>query len=526
MASYKVLITTSGIGQRLGELTLHTNKSLVRVGKKPAISYIIEQYPDDVPLVITVGYFEDHVREFVAMAYPHRTVEFVVVDKYVGPGSSLGYSLRCAKDQLQTPFIYHACDTIVTQKIPAPTRNWIGGHKGDDSSQYASFMVNQDKVRSYCPKGAIDFDYLHIGLVGIHDYGQFWGILDGLISANPTNSELNDCAVIEAMLKTTDFRLIQFFQWFDIGNTGSLRHARAQIDDTFDNLDKTDESIFLFDDFVIKFFSDPKLVRSRCARAEILGDLVPKIEAESRHFYRYAYQVGEQYSNCMTPVDFEQFLQWADTRLWTPTHEVSSEEFKAICVGFYYTKTLERTAQFLKIQGIDDTADIINGERIPPLSEILSHIDFQWLSSADQTMFHGDFILENILKTEDGYCLVDWRQNFGGLLTSGDIYYDLAKLNHNLTINHHIVNSNLFTIDIQKKEIACDILQRHTFTLAQSVLFDFIRKKGLSEKKVRLLTSIIWLNMSPLHHYPFNLFLYYFGKYTLWNLVKPTVTHD
>ena len=45
MEEYKVLITTSGIGSRLGNLTKYTNKCLVRVGKKPTLSYIIESYP-------------------------------------------------------------------------------------------------------------------------------------------------------------------------------------------------------------------------------------------------------------------------------------------------------------------------------------------------------------------------------------------------------------------------------------------------------------------------------------------------
>ncbi len=42
MVEYKILITASGVGQRLGDLTKYTNKSLVKVGKKPSISYIIE----------------------------------------------------------------------------------------------------------------------------------------------------------------------------------------------------------------------------------------------------------------------------------------------------------------------------------------------------------------------------------------------------------------------------------------------------------------------------------------------------
>jgi len=56
MAEYKVLITTSGVGSRLGQLTTFTNKCLVRVGEKPAISYIVEKYSEDVELVVTLGF--------------------------------------------------------------------------------------------------------------------------------------------------------------------------------------------------------------------------------------------------------------------------------------------------------------------------------------------------------------------------------------------------------------------------------------------------------------------------------------
>ena len=35
MVEYKVLITASGLGSRLGNLTKFTNKGLVRIGKKP-----------------------------------------------------------------------------------------------------------------------------------------------------------------------------------------------------------------------------------------------------------------------------------------------------------------------------------------------------------------------------------------------------------------------------------------------------------------------------------------------------------
>ena len=78
MAEYKVLITTSGVGSRLGDLTKYTNKCLVRVGKKPAISYIVEAYPKEVELVVTVGYFGEQVKDFLTLAYPERKITFII----------------------------------------------------------------------------------------------------------------------------------------------------------------------------------------------------------------------------------------------------------------------------------------------------------------------------------------------------------------------------------------------------------------------------------------------------------------
>jgi len=518
---YKVLITTSGIGQRLGDLTNYTNKSLVRVGKKPALSYIIESYSEDVSFVITVGYFGDQVRDFIKLAYPKRKVEFVEVDTYDGPGSSLGYSMLRAKDKLQCPFIYHACDTIITEKVSYPEENWIGGHQGSDTSQYASWKILNNQVLSFSDKGAIDFDYIHIGLVGVKDYQDYWRLLEELYKEDSANSALNDCRVIVKMLENKNhFKLIEFSWWFDIGNTAVLHHARKTIGDHFDNLDKVDESIFLFDDFVIKFFADEKIAKNRVERARILNGLVPKVDAATKNFYRYNYVGGNLYSRVVNPGDFRNFLEWSKNNLWKRNEEVNPDKFKKICFDFYHAKTKQRIDKFLKANRIEDKPHVINGEPVPSIKDVLKKIDFDWLATADQYNFHGDFILDNILKTADGYCLLDWRQDFGGLLKAGDMYYDLAKLNHNLTVNHDIINQNLFSIEINDDLVKCDILRKENLVACQKVLLEFLKKENYNYKKVKLLTALIWLNMSPLHHHPFNLFLFYFGKLNLWRAIQ------
>ncbi|MFZ2187703.1 MAG: nucleoside-diphosphate-sugar pyrophosphorylase [Candidatus Moraniibacteriota bacterium] len=518
----KVLITTSGRGARLGEITQYTNKSLVKVGKKPAISYIIEQYPKNTEFVITVGYFGNQVKDFLGLVYPDRKFKFVEVDKYEGKGSSLGYSLLQAASQLQCPFIYHACDTIVAGKrIPAPKTNWIGGFRGEGSSHYASFDAVDGKVQQMYDKGMIDPDFLHIGLVGVQEYKSFWENLKELYKKNPGNSALNDVEVISMMIGTgSEFGVIEFEKWYDIGNVESLNRARTEIEDSFRILDKSDESIFIFDKFVVKFFFDENVVAQRVARGEILHGLVPDIEGATKNFYRYKYAKGHLYSKVATPIDFSCFLEWSKKNLWKPSKEVSAEAFNKICYDFYYTKTVDRVEKFLASRKVKDTEIVINGEKVPTIEKMLKMIDFAGLCDAEQSGFHGDFILDNLLKSKNGYVLLDWRQNFGGLLKSGDLYYDLAKLNHNLTVNHEIVNSDLFTIEIGKDEVICDIFRKENLVQCQKALFEFLEKKGYNTRKVKILTALIWLNMSPLHHHPFDLFLFYFGKLNLWRALN------
>jgi len=512
-----VLITTSGIGTKLGELTTYTNKALVKVGKKPALSYIIESYPKNTRFVITLGHFGEHIREFISLAYPELSVTFVPVRVYTGKGSSLVHSMLSASKYLQQPFIYHAADTIVYQRIPEPTKNWAGGYTSDNTSQYASFDVVDGTIQVFHEKGNMNPDYVHIGLVGVHDFASFWKGVRHLKKQFPNNEGLSDVDVLQHMLENNvQFTPKIFDPWYDVGNVDSLQVARQSIHDSFHILDKPSESIYLFDRSVVKFFSDEKIAADRVKRAKALGKLVPSIESATKHFYRYKYANGELLASVITPATFPNFLDWAFDHMWKKEHEVSQEKFRSTCYEFYYTKTIQRTSEFLKTRNIKDSASSINGQEVPSLSKLLKMVDFTWLADAKQTSFHGDFIPDNIIKTSKGYTLLDWRQNFGGLLRGGDMYYDISKLNHNLVINHDIINNNHFTIERKGNVVTCDIFRSQRLVECQEVLKRYLLIRGLDMKKLEVLTPILWLNMSPLHSHPYDLFLFYFGKFQLW----------
>lgn len=511
MAEHKVLITTSGLGSRLGELTDYTNKSLVRVTDKPAISYIIESYPQDTKFVITLGHFGDHVKQFLQLTYPDHNFTFVQVDNYKGPGSSLGYSILQCKHELNCPFIFHASDTIIKNyTIPNLNSNWVAGSHKEDSSQYRTLKLDSGKLVKINEKGELGYDFSYVGLAGIKDFKLFFYNLEKLICNN--HQDTSDIHVINGMVNEVEFlyKDISYGSWFDIGNTAELIKTRKSFQSSIDVLDKVDESIFFFGDFVIKFFSNTEISKNRVARALTLGELVPEIIGSTKNFYKYKKAEGKLFSKSVNSQTFKNLLEWSKTNLWV---EKPTNLFNESCFDFYINKTKKRIEQYLQS---NTESDIINGQPIEKVFTLLDQIDKEWLCNGIPSQFHGDFILDNIIETKEGFKLIDWRQDFAGNLNVGDMYYDLAKLNHNLTVNHDIVNKGLFG---SSKESSY-ILINSKLKECEEILHTFIIENGLDLKKVKMLTSIIWINMAPLHEYPFNNFLFNFGKYNLHKNLK------
>jgi choline kinase len=235
---YKVLLPTSGTGSRLGEVTKNTNKALVQINGKPAITYIIESYPDNVPIVITLGYLGESVKEFLEKNYPNRNFEFVWIDKYEGPGSSLGYSMLKAKNNLQCPFIFHACDGIFTEKIPEPKHNWIGGYVDDWETtdlpldQYRTHTMKDGNILHLNDRGVSGFDSIHIGLDGICDYEMYWDVLESIYKKDPNDAQISDVPILDEMIKGgVVFAWIPYKVWLDTGNPAALKRTEDFLSD-------------------------------------------------------------------------------------------------------------------------------------------------------------------------------------------------------------------------------------------------------------------------------------------------------
>lgn len=511
--SYRVCIPCAGIGSRLGGLTRFINKSLVSIANRPTLSHILEQFPSDTEFVIALGYKGHLIREFLNLAYPNHQFFFAEVLPFEGQGSGLGLSLQTCKHFLEQPFIFISCDTLVEEEIPAPEENWMGYAEVVSPEAYRTLSMSSGFVTSIAEKGAGQYsDMAYIGLAGIHNYQEFWAAMEQCRQEAIHTGEVHGMR----SLLSNNIKAHQF-TWHDTGNPIGLEETRNRYRgaDEPNILEKSNEAIWFVGENVIKFSNDKKFIANRVKRVEQIQGFVPEITGSELHMYRYPKVQGKVLSEVVTLPLFDSFLEYCNTFWQTKAlTQVETSTFQETCMKFYNDKTFERIALFYKNFDLKDGIESINGVPMPELERMLNSIDWNWLANGLPGRFHGDFHFENILWCEsDGkFVFLDWRQDFGGELSVGDIYYDFAKLLHGLIISHELIADNHFKVDWQPDDIKYDFHRKQILVDCERYFGTWLESHGYDRKKVWILTALIYLNIAALHQHPYSLLLYAIGK--------------
>lgn len=220
--NYKVCILAGGIGSRMGEFSKTFNKAMIPVQGKPSICHIIEKFPEDVEIVVIVGYKKETIIDYLKYAYPKRKFTFFEVEKPSGLGAGPGYAVLECKHLLQCPFIFFAADTLVKENVPEPDENWFGIAEVDDTSRFCSASINEEGMISKIDdKIKCDNKFAFIGLAGIKDYKTFFASLE------------NDKTLVKGEIQVSNgFKSLMnlgmkaiTFTWFDTGDPTSYSHA-------------------------------------------------------------------------------------------------------------------------------------------------------------------------------------------------------------------------------------------------------------------------------------------------------------
>ena len=524
MYNYKLFIPTAGIGSRVSSYSNNLNKGLISIDNKPVLSHILEKFHPNVEVVIALGHGGDYVKQYLEIVYSDRSFTFVNIKKYVGEGTGLGLTLNSCKKHLQSPFVFVSNDTIFEEQLyfDEIKYNWLGYSTTPAGSNYRSLDLDDDGNVTQLNDKIIDSkDYSYIGICGIKDFEDFWSYMKEKKSLT-----MGESYGILRMLQNHNFNSFKF-TWYDTGNDESLIDAKNKLKSKHQPniLEKDDEAIWFANNKTIKFSKDKKFIKDRVERVKYLGKYVPKIIDSSDNFYTYDFIKGEVFSKKVTGKKFEYLLSRLDD-FWLP-YSLSDKEytlFKNNCLKFYKDKTFDRVELYYNKYNNKDVDEIVNDNKLKPLSNVLNDLDWDWISEGKPSTFHGDLHFENILinKTNDGlpFTLLDWRQNFGESYQYGDIYYDLAKLYHGLIISHDFINQNFYDYNRELNTVYYDFHRKNTNIECERILQQYVQKYKMDWKKVKVITALIFLNIAGLHHYPYCHLLYYLGRTMLTEEVK------
>ena len=509
-----VLILAAGVGTRLGRLTDDINKAQIPINNKAIISKIIEKFPKEYEFFIALGYRGEELKQYCELAFPKLNINYLNIDDYDNPKSGPGTTAIKFKKNLQRPFYITVADCILDSDIPHIDGNWLGVQPTSYPEKYATMNIDSnDNIISFSEKSKKGYDYAFIGIASIWDYSVFWKELE----ENMENGEL-----VHAFnnLKSYPSFKAKKLKWLDTGNLDDLNTTKVYFNDKPLSLSKVTGEITYKEDRFIKFNPNPNLIVNLSKRAKKLKGLIPNNFKQTKSFIAYDWAPGKTVYNYNSLKVYKKFLRFFENILDKSKLKIITK--KAVD-EFYINKTQSRKQNFIDKYGKRYLKNkfIINGLSYDSMESILSKIDYSSLyDSSTYSNFHGDLQFDNIIYNEDddNFTYIDWRESFAGNTEEGDIYYDLSKLYGGLLMSYNLMKKEDL-LKYEEGESLINFSYKEEKSLLEFKIYyeNWIQERGYDLNKIRLITALIYLNMSTLHDEKFGKILWFKSIEMFWS---------
>ena len=354
------------------------------------------------------------------------------------------------------------------------------------------------------------YQHAFIGAAGVYEYDVFWDNLD-----------VSSGEIVSAYYTIDKYLYVagKILRWYDTGRIDNYLRAKGLFEKSKQySIPKVNgEFLYKVDDVFLKMSSDKYFIKNRIDRADNLNDLVPSLVYKGETLYSYKWVDGSTLYNCNDIDVWTEFLNFMKDKMWKPV----SVDIKKDCLKFYKDKTRDRLDKFLSVR--DESylgSHIVNGVEVQTIESLLYNFDWNRLSDGISTkLFHGDLQFDNVIYTEDrDFCLLDWRQDFAGK-DIGDVYYDLSKMYGGILMSYKLMkDSSNFSCYVDEEMVTYDYKSESKLNQFKVVYEEWVVDNGYDLDKVKTITSLIFLNMAPLHEKEFGDLLFFKSKQMLQEL--------
>ena len=490
-----VLISTAGVGSRLHKISPDINKSLLPYSNKPIIYHIIEKIPRDLRIGILLGYKSQQVKDFLTLAYPERKFLYIDVDDWTSSKSGTKYSLMFARKSLSEAFWYFPCDGIYENtdflfEVFKEDVFVVSKIDKDKAFHYLTFKIRKQRIiEQFFKSTVVNGDYAFTGVMKINNKEDFFSRLEASES-----SEFISVILENSLIYVTD-------KWKDLGNFEMYQDAISKTDE-FD-FSKAGEYTYQLSNKIIKWWADPKIASLKLEKPSIKPEVFPKNVQSKNQFLSYDKSLGTPFYEQVNKDNFKTLLLWLKEQLWLPSEIDIRENLK----DFYKNKTLTRINLLGNKKLVQSyNPKVINGIEVQSWQFYYERINWDFLTqNAKSSFIHGDLQFDNIIyeKSTNKFTLIDWRYDFSGLMSIGDLYYDFAKMLGGIHMNYQEIKKGKFDFSLKNNTVEIKVPSLDESKDLILILEDHAKDLGLDVNKINALVPLIFWNMAPLHKEPF-----------------------
>lgn len=139
----QAVILAAGRGKRMGDLTTHAPKPMLKIKGKPILEYKINALPKEIKeIVFVIGYFGEEIKKYFGENFGGRKITYVVQDVLNGTGGAV----HAAKDVLKDKFLVIMGDDLYCKDdLEKMTKNDLSllAYEVEDPSRFG--VVKTDK---------------------------------------------------------------------------------------------------------------------------------------------------------------------------------------------------------------------------------------------------------------------------------------------------------------------------------------------------------------------------------------------
>jgi choline kinase len=491
-----VLISTAGQGSRLHKINSDINKSLLPYLHKPIIHHIIEKIPSNFKIGILVGYKSKQVKDYLSLAFPGRKITYIYVDDWTSSKSGTKHSLLFAQESLQDSFWYFPCDGIYENTdflFQEFSEDVFLVSKIDKikALHYLTFRLKDKRIQKQFFKSTENTgDYAFTGVMRISDKEVFFSRLKS------SNSREFVSIIPEKSLTFLTKN------WKDLGNSEMYENEVSKTGE-FD-FSKTGEYTYQLRGQIVKWWADPAIPSLKLEKPRMNPEVFPKNIKALNQFLSYTKASGSPFYENVNQSNFQSLLVWLQNKVWTQVQVNIEENLHQ----FYKDKTVSRIDLLGEKKALDRyNPKNINGFDVQPWQHYFENINWDLLIKRNKPSFiHGDLQFDNIIydRHTEEFVLIDWRYDFSGLKSEGDLYYDLAKMLGGILVNYQDIKKGKFHFSYENEKVVFSLPIVNEAKELISILESFVDSVGLDISKVKQLVPLIFWNMAPLHKEPFS----------------------